>query len=75
MYPNLEAEMARRKVTRMELAELLGITPTTLGNKLNGKTDISLPECLEIKAKLKISIPVEELFKTEWGEKYGTKDK
>ena len=65
MYPNLEAEMARKKMTRIELAEMLGITPTTLGNKLNGKTTLSLPECLSIKKILNISIPVEELFRTE----------
>lgn len=53
MYPNLEAEMARKKMTRVELAEMLGITPTTLGNKLNGKTTLSLPECLAIKKCLK----------------------
>ena len=65
MYPNLEAEMARRKVTRLELAAKLKMTATTLGNKLNGKSDISLPECLAIKKELKINMTVDELFKTE----------
>ena len=69
MYPNLEDEMDRKKMTRIELAEMLGITPTTLGNKLNGKTTLSLPECLAIKKILNISIPVEELFRTEQGVK------
>lgn len=65
MYPNLEAEMARRKVTRLELAEKLKMTATTLGNKLNGKSDISLPECLAIKKELNINMTVDELFKTD----------
>lgn len=65
MYPNLEAEMARKKITRAELADKLHMTPTTLGNKLNGKTDISLPECLAIKSALQLSMTVDELFKSE----------
>ena len=65
MYPNLEAEMARRKVTRLELAAKLKMTATTLGNKLNGKSDISLQECLAIKKELNINMTVDELFKTE----------
>lgn len=65
MYPNLEAEMARRKVTRLELAAKLKMTATTLGNKLNGKSDISLSECLAIKKELNINMTVDELFKTD----------
>lgn len=34
MFPNLEAEMARNKVTQVKLAEILGITPTTLSFKM-----------------------------------------
>lgn len=65
MYPNLEAEMARKKLTRGQLAEMLNMTPTTLGNKLNGKVDISLPECIAIKNILHLSVTVDELFKTD----------
>ena len=54
MFPNLEAEMARNKATQVKLAEILGITPTTLSFKMNGKSQLSLKECVEIKAK---SIP------------------
>ena len=52
MSPNLEAEMARNKVTQVKLAEILGITPTTLSFKMNGKSTLSLKECVEIKRKL-----------------------
>lgn len=65
MYPNLEAEMARKKMTRCQLAEKLGITPTTLGSKLNGKVSLSLPECIEIRNILGINMTVDELFKTD----------
>lgn len=65
MYPNLEAEMARKKVTRNDLAKKLKMTPTTLGNKLNGKTCLSLPESIEIKKILEVAIDIEELFKTD----------
>ena len=47
MFPNLEAEMARNKVTQVKLAEILGITPTTLSFKMNGKSTLSLKECVE----------------------------
>ena len=45
VFPNLEAEMARNKVTQVKLAEILGITPTTLSFKMNGKSTLSLKEC------------------------------
>lgn len=30
MFPNLEAEMARSKITQLQMAEMLQVTPTTL---------------------------------------------
>lgn len=65
MFPNLEAEMARKKITRGELAKKMDVTPTTLGNKLNGKVDISLPECIEIRNFLGLSMTIDELFKSD----------
>ena len=44
MFPNLEAEMARSKITQLQMAEMLGVTPTTLSFKLNGKSSLSLKE-------------------------------
>ena len=49
MYHNLDAEMARRKITRAMLAEKIGKTATTLSLKLNGKAPLTLSECIEIK--------------------------
>lgn len=65
MYPNLEAEMARKKITRVKMAKALNMTPTTLGNKLNEKTKLSLPESIKIKKILEVSMSLEELFKKE----------
>ena len=62
MYPNLDAEMARIKLTRQALAKELGMTPTTLSLKLNGKFDLSLSECVEIKKILKTELSIEYLF-------------
>lgn len=71
MFLNLEAEMARKGMTRNELAKLMHISPTTLGNKLNEKVSISLPECLEIKQILGLrDITVEELFRSNIQKSY-----
>ena len=64
MFPNLEAEMARNKVTQARLAELLGITPTTLSFKLNGRSTLSLKECVEIKRKAFPDKSLDYLFAT-----------
>lgn len=64
MFPNLEAEMARNKMTQVKLAEILGITPTTLSFKLNGKSTLSLKECVEIKRKAFPDKSLDYLFAT-----------
>jgi len=65
MYPNLNAEIARKGLTRNQLASTLGMTPTTLGLKLNGKAELSLPECLKIKKALGVNMAIDELFDAE----------
>lgn len=65
MFPNLDAEMARRKITRTSLAEQIHRTPTTLCLKLNGKTPITLAECLEIKEAIGTDLSIDYLFATE----------
>ena len=63
MFPNLDKEMTDLKMTRKSLAAELGMTPTTLSLKLNGKTDISLSECIQIKEIIKSEKSVDYLFK------------
>lgn len=65
VFPNLEAEMARSKITQAKLAEILGITPTTLSFKLNGKSTLSLRECVEIKKKAFPDKSLDYLFQTD----------
>ncbi|MBO5199552.1 MAG: helix-turn-helix transcriptional regulator [Lachnospiraceae bacterium] len=62
MYKNLDAEMARAQITKSRLAEQIGVTPTTLCMKLNGKSDLTLPECVKIKKILGVELPIEFLF-------------
>ena len=65
MFPNLEAEMARSKITQARMADMLGITPTTLSFKLNGKSTLSLKECVEIKKKAFPDKTLDYLFQTD----------
>ena len=65
VFPNLEAEMARSKITQAKLAEILGITPTTLSFKLNGKSTLSLKECVQIKKNAFPDKSLDYLFQTE----------
>jgi len=60
MYPNVEAEMARARMTRTKMARQMGITLGTLSLKLSGNSDFTFPEA--IKKLLKVDIPIEELF-------------
>lgn len=69
MFPNLDAEMARKKITRTMLAEKIGKTPTTLSLKLNGKAPLTLAECVEIKSAVNPECTVDYLFSTEVTEK------
>lgn len=49
MFPNLRAEMARRRISAKQLSEKLGITSKTFENKMNGSTDFKLGEMREIR--------------------------
>lgn len=62
MYPNLRAEMARKRVTGNDLAEVLNIRPATFSEKMNGKSGFTFAEAQIIKAYLGTSLSLEELF-------------
>lgn len=64
MYPNLDAELARKKITRTQLAKILDINPGTLSLKLNGKAPLTLTECIEIKNAVGNQYSIEYLFST-----------
>lgn len=65
MFPNLEAEMARSKITQLQMSEMLGVTPTTLSFKLNGKSSLSLKECVLIKQLMFPDKTLDYLFATD----------
>lgn len=44
VYPNLAAEMARKKITQSKLGELLGINRVIVHQRLIGATDWKLKE-------------------------------
>lgn len=65
MYPNLLAEMARRRMTHGEMANKLGMTKSCFSNKLNGRSGFSLKEAKKIKAVLATDESLEYLFMEE----------
>ena len=62
MFHNLDAEMARRKITRAMLAEKIGKTPMTLA------------ECVEIKSVVNPECTVDYLFATDVTDKEKTEE-
>ena len=62
MYPNVKAEIARKGLTLDAIAKAIGISLTTLSQKLNGKYPITLNEAKKIKVVLGVNIPLEVLF-------------
>jgi len=65
MFRNLEAELARKSITKTKVAQELGLTLGTLSLKLNGKSNLTLSEALKIKKILNVVIPLEELFEDD----------
>lgn len=65
MFPNLDAEMARKKMTRGTLANLLHMTPSTLSMKLNGKATLTLPECIKIRNAVDEKLEIDYLFASD----------
>lgn len=63
MYPNLDAELARRGLKRKDLAWIFKNRIATVSDKLNGKYPISLDEAFRIKNAYFPDLPMEYLFK------------
>lgn len=62
MYPNIFREMALHgRMTIEQLSKKVGITPKTMSNKLNNKTQFTLDEMLKIQKEFG-GIPLDELF-------------
>lgn len=65
MYPNIRAEMARKKITGRKLANDIGISETTFSKKMNGEFGFTLDEAFSIKRELAPEMPLEILFEVE----------
>lgn len=48
MYPNLELEMFKRKVTVRDLAKRIGISESSMHNKIKGRNEFLLCEVEKI---------------------------
>lgn len=64
MYPNVDGEKARKKITLAMIANdpRIGCTVSTLSLKLTGKAPLMFKEAVAIKDILKSDLPLEELF-------------
>ena len=65
MYPNLSAELVRRRLTQNDIAKLLGISISTMSCKMNGKSVFTLDEAKKIYDFLNPNVEFVELFETE----------
>lgn len=65
MYNNLLAEMARLKLTRIDLAKGLGVRNATVADKINGKYSFTLDEAFKIRDQFFPGLDIEYLFKVE----------
>ena len=65
MYPNLRAEMARYNITIRDLAATLGVTHSTMSNKLSKKGRLTLTEAKKIKKRVRTDLALDVLFEEE----------
>lgn len=59
---NLEAEMTRKRISRRDVAELLGVTYRTIHSRFNGESEWTLSECLKIRDTYFPDMRLEYLF-------------
>lgn len=62
MFPNLKAELAKKKMNRVNLAKAIGMREITINSKIQGKHQFKLEDMLKIKEFLGVDMPLEELF-------------
>jgi DNA-binding XRE family transcriptional regulator len=62
LYPNLDAEMARSKITKRDLAKCLDVRYATIIDKTKGKRPFLLDEAVKIKRRFFPHCDLEYLF-------------
>lgn len=65
MYGNLRAEMARREISRSDIAKAIGTTEKTVKNKMTGISGFTFFEVLIIRDTFFSDWNVEKLFSDE----------
>lgn len=65
MFFNLNAEMARSKLTQSDLARVLNLNSSTISDKMNGKRDFWLLECKKIRDSFFPQLTIDYLFQIE----------
>lgn len=63
MFPNLEAEMARRGLTADDISRAIKITPRSVRNKLSGSACWKYKEAVRIKDLFFAGMDLEFLFR------------
>ena len=64
IYPNLSAEMARKNISRKDIASILEVNVCTMTSKLNNVKSIKLFEAQRIQEELFNDIEFSYLFET-----------
>mgnify|MGYP000563426184 CR=1 FL=1 len=62
MYPNLEAELKRKRIRRVDIAKNLGLAMSTVSEKMQGKSEFTMRMAYKIKDMIGEDIPLEVLF-------------
>nr|DAP56863.1 MAG TPA: PUTATIVE TRANSCRIPTION REGULATOR, HTH DNA-BINDING MOTIF [Caudoviricetes sp.] len=65
MFPNLNAELARKGLCLKELSTITGIKYDSLKNKASGNTEFKRSEMLKIKKEVFPGKSLDYLFQTE----------
>jgi transcriptional regulator with XRE-family HTH domain len=65
LFPNLKAEMARRGVTGLKMAEFLGISLKTFYKKMSGSSEFKITEMFRIRDMFFDALDVDYLFKPD----------
>ncbi|WP_420038583.1 helix-turn-helix domain-containing protein [Parageobacillus thermoglucosidasius] len=69
VYKNLAAEMARKGITKKDLARSLNLRYPTVVDKTNGKSRFYLDEAIKIKETFFPDLDLEYLFESDITEK------
>ena len=62
---NLEAEMKRKRISRMDIANLLNVSYSTIHSRFNGNSEWLYNECVIIRDAYFQGMELDYLFKTE----------